>query len=62
MQYSAATIDQISPCLPTIAMNNTALVAEGETLIDRIYHIDRGYEHVEEKLQSLGAQIKRVKG
>ena len=39
-----------------------ALVAEGETLIDRIYHIDRGYERVEEKLQSLGAQIKRVKG
>ncbi|MDR7017000.1 UDP-N-acetylglucosamine 1-carboxyvinyltransferase [Acinetobacter sp. 3657] len=39
-----------------------ALVAEGETLIDRIYHIDRGYEHIEEKLQSLGAQIKRVKG
>ncbi|KKW75504.1 UDP-N-acetylglucosamine 1-carboxyvinyltransferase [Acinetobacter sp. AG1] len=39
-----------------------ALVAEGETLVDRIYHIDRGYEQVEEKLQSLGAQIKRVKG
>ncbi|MGB5886029.1 MAG: UDP-N-acetylglucosamine 1-carboxyvinyltransferase [Acinetobacter venetianus] len=39
-----------------------ALVAEGETLVDRIYHIDRGYEHVEDKLQSLGAQIKRVKG
>lgn len=39
-----------------------ALVAEGETLIDRIYHIDRGYEQVEEKLQSLGAQIKRVSG
>lgn len=37
------------------------LVAEGETLVDRIYHIDRGYERVEEKLQSLGAQIKRVK-
>jgi UDP-N-acetylglucosamine 1-carboxyvinyltransferase len=37
-------------------------VAEGETLVDRIYHIDRGYEHIEEKLQSLGAQIKRVKG
>lgn len=37
-----------------------ALVAEGDTLIDRIYHIDRGYEHVEEKLQGLGAQIKRV--
>ena len=39
-----------------------ALVAEGETLVDRIYHIDRGYEQIEEKLQSLGAQIKRVKG
>ena len=37
-----------------------ALVAEGDTLIDRIYHIDRGYEHVEEKLQGLGAKLKRV--
>lgn len=39
-----------------------ALVAEGETLIDRIYHIDRGYECIEEKLQGLGATIRRVKG
>lgn len=38
------------------------LVAEGETLIDRIYHIDRGYECIEEKLQLLGAKIKRVAG
>ncbi len=37
-----------------------ALAAEGETLIDRIYHIDRGYEDIEAKLQALGAQIKRV--
>lgn len=37
-----------------------ALVAEGETVIDRIYHIDRGYECIEEKLQQLGANIKRV--
>lgn len=37
-----------------------ALVAEGETRIDRIYHIDRGYERIEEKLQQLGAQIQRV--
>ena len=36
------------------------LVAQGETLIDRIYHIDRGYECIEEKLQLLGANIKRV--
>jgi UDP-N-acetylglucosamine 1-carboxyvinyltransferase len=37
-----------------------ALVAEGETMIDRIYHIDRGYECIEEKLQLLGAKIRRV--
>lgn len=37
-----------------------ALVAQGDTLIDRIYHIDRGYECIEEKLSQLGALIKRV--
>ncbi|ALH94264.1 UDP-N-acetylglucosamine 1-carboxyvinyltransferase [Acinetobacter equi] len=37
-----------------------ALAAEGETMIDRIYHIDRGYEDIEAKLQGLGAKIKRV--
>ncbi|RKZ53829.1 MAG: UDP-N-acetylglucosamine 1-carboxyvinyltransferase [Candidatus Parabeggiatoa sp. nov. 3] len=36
------------------------LVAEGETLVDRIYHIDRGYERIEEKLSQLGARICRV--
>ena len=36
------------------------LVAEGETVIDRIYHIDRGYERIEEKLAQLGANIRRV--
>ena len=36
------------------------LVAEGETLVDRIYHIDRGYQNIEEKLSGLGAQIRRV--
>ena len=38
------------------------LVADGETLIDRIYHIDRGYEAIEAKFQSLGASVRRVKG
>ncbi len=38
------------------------LVAEGETLIDRIYHIDRGYECIEEKFQSLGGNIRRISG
>lgn len=37
-----------------------ALVAKGDTKIDRIYHIDRGYEGIEDKLQSLGAKIRRV--
>jgi len=36
------------------------LVAEGETLIDRVYHLDRGYECIEEKLSQLGARIKRA--
>lgn len=39
-----------------------ALMAEGDTLIDRIYHIDRGYECIEEKMQLLGAKIRRVPG
>jgi len=36
------------------------LVAEGDTIVDRIYHIDRGYENIEEKLGGLGAQIRRL--
>ena len=36
------------------------LIAEGDTVIDRIYHIDRGYDRIEEKLQQLGAKIRRV--
>jgi len=37
-----------------------ALVAEGETILDRVYHIDRGYERIEEKLRGVGAQIRRL--
>ena len=36
------------------------LVAEGETIIDRIYHLDRGYAHIEQKLTAIGAKIERV--
>jgi UDP-N-acetylglucosamine 1-carboxyvinyltransferase len=36
------------------------LVAEGETMVQRIYHLDRGYEKIEQKLSALGADIKRV--
>jgi len=37
------------------------LVAEGETIIDRVYHIDRGYEKIETKLRAVGADIERVR-
>ena len=37
-----------------------ALVAEGETVVDRIYHLDRGYDRMEAKLRALGADIERV--
>ena len=36
------------------------LVAKGETIVDRIYHIDRGYDCIEEKLAGLGAHIRRI--
>ncbi len=38
-----------------------ALVAEGETIVDRVYHLDRGYEKIEEKLRAVGADIERVR-
>ena len=55
-------------CAPVMATDLRAsaslvlagLVAEGETVVDRIYHIDRGYETIEEKLSQLGASIRRV--
>jgi UDP-N-acetylglucosamine 1-carboxyvinyltransferase len=37
-----------------------SLVAKGETVIDRVCHIDRGYEHIESKLAGVGAEIRRV--
>ena len=38
------------------------LVARGETTVERIYHLDRGYEHIEKKLSGVGAKIERVRG
>ena len=37
------------------------LVAEGETVVERIYHLDRGYDQMESKLRGIGADIERVK-
>jgi len=38
------------------------LAAKGETVLNRVYHLDRGYEHLEDKLNAVGARIKRVSG
>ena len=60
-------VEQLT-CAPVMATDLRAsaslvlagLVAEGETVVDRIYHIDRGYETIEEKLSQLGASIRRI--
>lgn len=44
----------------SVSLVIAGLVAHGDTIVDRIYHIDRGYEQVEEKLQNLGANIRRL--
>ena len=44
----------------SISLVLAALAAEGETVINRVYHLDRGYERVEEKLSACGADIERM--
>jgi UDP-N-acetylglucosamine 1-carboxyvinyltransferase len=56
---SAATV-QCSDLRASASLVIAALVADGESIIDRVYHIDRGYERIEEKLRSAGAQIRRI--
>lgn len=46
----------------SVSLILAGLAAEGETLVSRVYHLDRGYEHVEEKLRAVGANIERVPG
>src|SRR5215813_13164580 len=56
---SAAAV-QCSDLRASASLVIAALVADGETILDRVYHVDRGYERIEEKLRSLGGQIKRI--
>jgi UDP-N-acetylglucosamine 1-carboxyvinyltransferase len=56
---SAAAV-QCSDLRASASLVIAALVAEGETILDRVYHIDRGYERIEEKLRGVGAQIRRI--
>lgn len=46
----------------SVSLILAGLAAEGETVVSRVYHLDRGYEHVERKLQGVGARIERIKG
>jgi UDP-N-acetylglucosamine 1-carboxyvinyltransferase len=72
MQDATAVIDGVDGLLgaPVMASDlraSAALVlaglkADGVTEVSRVYHIDRGYEHLDEKLSDLGAHIERVKG
>jgi UDP-N-acetylglucosamine 1-carboxyvinyltransferase len=45
----------------SVSLILAGLAAEGETVVSRVYHLDRGYERLEEKLSGIGAQIERVK-
>ena len=56
---SAAAV-QCSDLRASASLVLGALVADGESIIDRVYHIDRGYERIEEKLRAVGAQIRRI--
>jgi UDP-N-acetylglucosamine 1-carboxyvinyltransferase len=58
-QLSGAAV-QASDLRASASLVLAALVADGETIIDRVYHIDRGYERIEEKLRAVGAQMKRI--
>jgi UDP-N-acetylglucosamine 1-carboxyvinyltransferase len=56
----SGTIVQASDLRASAGLVLAGLVAGGETIIDRVYHIDRGYERIVEKLQALGAEIDRI--
>ena len=58
----SGTIVQASDLRASAGLVLAGLVAEGETVIDRVYHIDRGYERIVEKLQGVGADIERISG
>src|SRR5277367_5344560 len=56
----SGTTVQASDLRASAGLVLAGLVAEGETLVERVYHIDRGYEHIVEKLSGLGADIQRI--
>ena len=59
-QLSGATV-MATDLRASASLVIAGLVADGETLVDRIYHLDRGYDQMEEKLRAIGADIERVR-
>ena len=59
-QLSAATV-MATDLRASASLVIAGLVAQGETMVDRIYHLDRGYDKMEAKLRAIGADIERVK-
>jgi UDP-N-acetylglucosamine 1-carboxyvinyltransferase len=58
-RLSAAAV-MCSDLRASVSLVLAALVADGESIVDRVYHMDRGYERIEEKLRGVGAQIRRM--
>ena len=60
-QLSGATV-MATDLRASASLVIAGLVAKGETIVERIYHLDRGYEHIEKKLCGVGAKIERIRG
>jgi len=60
-QLSGATV-MATDLRASASLVIAGLIAQGETLVDRIYHLDRGYDRIEDKLSAVGAKIRRIQG
>jgi UDP-N-acetylglucosamine 1-carboxyvinyltransferase len=58
-QLSGATV-MATDLRASASLVIAGLIAQGETLVDRIYHLDRGYDRIEDKLSAVGAKIRRI--
>ena len=58
-QLSGATV-MATDLRASASLVIAGLIAKGETLVDRIYHLDRGYDRIEDKLSAVGAKIRRI--
>jgi len=61
LKNPTASYDMVKAMCASASPAIAGLVAQSETTIERIYHLDRGYERIEEKLSKLGARVRRVR-